>query len=98
MTWFITNPSGIEPFMAEETQGVQVMYQLFDTLTTYDWATGTMKPLACENYEVNEDATQYTFHLRKDATFHNGQPVTAADYKYAWERLCDGNFRPAPST
>ena len=96
--WFITNPSGIEPFMAEETQGVQVMYQLFDTLTTYDWATGTMKPLACDSYEVNDDATQYIFHLKQDATFHNGQPVTAADYKYSWERLCDGNFRPAPST
>ena len=98
LRWFITNPSGIEPFMAEETQGVQVMYQLFDTLTTYDWATGTMQPLACDSYEVNEDATQYTFHLKQDATFHNGQPVTAADYKYSWERLCNGNFLPAPST
>ena len=98
MTWFITSPTGIEPFFAEEVQGVQVMYQLFDTLTTYDWATSSMKPLACESYESNDDATQFTFHLRKDATFHNGQPVTAADYKYAWERLCDGNFKPAPST
>ncbi len=98
LRWFITSPSGIEPFMAEETQGVQVMYQLFDTLTTYDWATESMKPLACDSYEVNDDATQYTFHLKQDATFHNGQPVTAADYKYAWERLCDGTFLPSPST
>ena len=77
MTWFITSPTGIEPFFAEEVQGVQVMYQLFDTLTTYDWATSSMKPLACESYESNDDATQFTFHLRKDATFHNGRPTTS---------------------
>ena len=96
--WYLTNPVAIEPFGAEENQGVQVMYGLFDTLTTYDWGTSKIVPLAAESYESNADATQFTFHLRKEATWHDGKPVVAADYKYAWERLCKHDFKPAPSS
>ncbi|HLA82547.1 MAG TPA: ABC transporter substrate-binding protein, partial [Thermoleophilia bacterium] len=39
-------------------------------------------------WEANADATVWTFHLR-DAKFHNGAAVTAADFKYAWERICN---------
>ena len=94
----LTNPVGIEPFDAEENMGVEVMTNLFDTLVTWDWGNQTIAPLAAESWEVNEDATQYTFHLRQDATFHNGQPVTAADFKYSWERICRADFLPSPST
>ena len=98
MKWYLTNPVAIEPFGAEENQGVQVMYATFDTLTTYDWGESKIVPLACESYESNDDATQFTFHLRKEAKWHDGNPVVAADYKYAWERLCQHDFKPAPSS
>lgn len=98
MRWFLINPSSIEPFNAEENQGIQVMNCTHDTLTAYDWKTGSLQPLACESYEVNDDATQFTFHLRKDAKFHNGNPVTAQDFKYSWERMCKAEFEPQPSS
>lgn len=98
MKWYITNPVAIEPFGAEENQGVQVMNCTYDTLTDYDWEKGEIVPLACESYESNDDATQFTFHLKKDLTFHNGKPVTAADYKYSWERICKPDFKPQPSS
>ena len=98
LNWYLTNPVAIEPFGAEENQGVEVIYNLFDTLTTYNWEKGELVPLACESYEPNEDATQFTFHLRKEAKWHNGNPVTSKDFKYAWERLCRHDFKPAPST
>ena len=94
----LTNPVGIEPFDAEENMGVEVMTNLFDTLVTWDWGNQTIAPLAAESWEVNEDATVYTFHLRQDAKFHNGQPVTSADFKYSWERICRADFLPSPST
>ena len=96
--YYITNPVGIEPFSAEENQGVSVIYNTFDPLCTYDWEKGEIVPLACESWEVNDDATEFTFHLRQDATFHNGDPVTSKDFKYAWERLCNPNVKPAPSS
>ena len=91
-------PAGIEPFSAEEVQGMEICTNLFDTLTYYDQFAKRIKCLACESYESNADATQFTFHLRKEAKFHNGQPVTSKDYKYAWERLCRADFKPSPST
>ena len=97
LKWYVANPGAIEPFGAEENHGIQIASNLFDTLTRYDYANNRVVPQACESYEVNEDATQYTFHLRQDATFHNGQPVTSHDYKYAWERICRADFKPAPS-
>ncbi|MDR3036843.1 MAG: peptide ABC transporter substrate-binding protein, partial [Coriobacteriales bacterium] len=44
---------------------------------------------------VSDDATVFTFKLRKDAKFHNGDPVTAKDFKYGWERICNPATNPA---
>ena len=40
-----------------------------------------------ESVDVSEDETVYTYHLRKDAKWSDGQPVTAHDYEYGWKRL-----------
>ena len=98
LTYYLTNPVGIEPYTAEENQGVEVVYNLFDTLVSWDWGNERVEPLAAESWEVNDDATQFTFHLRKDAKFHNGQPVTSKDFKYSWERNCSASTVPAPSS
>ena len=34
----------------------------------------------------------YTFHLRKDAKWSDGSPVTAKDFEYSWRRICDPDF------
>ncbi len=98
LNFYITNPTGIEPFDTEENQGVEVAHNLFDTLVTWDWGNQTVAPLAAESWEVNDDATVYTFYLRQDALFHNGDPVTSADFKYSWERICRADFTPSPSS
>ena len=98
VTYYLTNPVGIEPYTAEENQGVEVVYNLFDTLVSWDWGNECVEPLAAESWEVNDDATQFTFHLRQDAKFHNGQPVTSKDFKYSWERNCNAATVPAPSS
>ena len=94
----LTNPVAIEPFGAEENMGVEVMFNLFDPLCKFDFSKGMVVPLACESYEQNDTADEFTFHLRPEAKFHNGQPVTSKDFKYAWERLCKPDFQPAPSS
>ena len=95
--FYLTNPVGIEPFHAEENMGVEVMYNLFMPLCEYDYEKGEVVPAAAESWEVNDAADEFTFHLRQDGKFHNGNPVRAQDFKYSWERLCRADFKPAPS-
>ena len=41
--------------------------------------------------ELSDDETVYTFHLREDAKWSDGQPVTAHDFEYAWKRVCNAD-------
>ena len=86
---YIGEPAFIDPVNLQESEGTQVGNQLFDSLTMFDYKTGNLLPAAAEKWEANADATVWTFHLVKDAKFHNGRKVTAADFKYAWERICN---------
>ena len=45
-----------------------------------------------ESMDVSDDGLVYTFHLRKDAKWSDGQPVTAADYEYGWKRLLNPEY------
>ena len=42
-----------------------------------------------ESYDVSEDGLTYTFHLRDDIVWSDGEPVTAADFEYSWKRIVD---------
>jgi hypothetical protein len=86
---FITEPDSIDPVNMWESQGTQIGNAVFDSLTAFNYVTGGLIPAAAESWEANADASVWTFHLVSGATFHDGSPVTAADFKYAWERICD---------
>lgn len=87
LNYYINNPVCIDPYNVQEDQGTQVEFQLFDSLMKFDFEANELKPLACESYEASDDAKTFTFHLIEGATFHNGDPVTAADFKRGWTRL-----------
>jgi peptide/nickel transport system substrate-binding protein len=82
-----TNGSGgFDPVKSGDTASGTVVQNLFDGLMNYpNGETATEQLLAAE-FETNDDFTEYTFTLQ-DATFHNGDPVTAEDFVYAFERL-----------
>ena len=86
LNFYINNPVCIDPYNVQEDQGTQVEYQLFDALTEYDPEKGEIVPLACESFEANDDATEFTFKIKK-AKFHNGDDVTSKSFKLGWERL-----------
>ncbi len=46
-------------------------------------------PDLAESYEVSDDGLVYTFKIRDDANWSNGEPVTAADFVYGWQRIVD---------
>ncbi|MCL2631760.1 MAG: ABC transporter substrate-binding protein [Coriobacteriia bacterium] len=95
--YYINEPAYIDPYNMQESEGIQVGSQIFDSLLDYDYRTEQLIPAAAASYDINEDATVFTFHLQPGAKFHNGDPVTAADFKRAWERLCNPNIADPPS-
>ena len=84
---YINEPVAIEVLDLEESEGVQVGQALFDSLATFDFITSKIKPAAADSWDINTDATVFTFHLNKNDKFSDGTPVTAKDFIYAWNRL-----------
>jgi peptide/nickel transport system substrate-binding protein/oligopeptide transport system substrate-binding protein len=89
LSYYISEPAFIDPVNLQESEGTQVGQAVFDSLVAFDPIDSSIVPAAAESWEPNEDATVWTFKLVDGATFHNGDPVTAADFKYAWERICN---------
>ena len=86
LNFYINNPVCIDPYNVQEDQGTQVEFQLFDSLTTYDYNENKLVGLAAEKWESNDDATEFTFTI-KEAKFHNGDTVTSEDFKRSFTRL-----------
>lgn len=59
---------------------------MYDALFKYEGTPPEVKPWLAESYTVSDDGLTYTFNLVKDATFHNGDPVTAEDVRWSFER------------
>ena len=77
--------SSIHPFDGATLQNNIIRTQLYDSFYNYNDATKEFEPRVAESYEVSDDGLVYTFHLREDAKFHNGDPVTAEDAVYSVE-------------
>lgn len=78
--------STLDPIKATDTASGTVIQQVFDSLTNYKNGGQTTTKLLAESYDVSDDFTTFTFNL-VDATFHNGEKVTASDFVYSFERL-----------
>ena len=86
-------PAGIDPMHTTMPQDCVPLGALFDGLTSLDATSSAVLPAAAVTWEPNADASVWTFHLREGATFSNGAPVTARDFKVAWEGLLKGAGR-----
>ncbi len=78
-------PESIDPALSTTVDGGSIVIACFEGLTSLDENDLPVAGVA-ESWDVNENKTLYTFHLRKDAKWSDGQPVTANDFDYAWNR------------
>lgn len=78
-------PELLDPAMSTAQATGRLIYALYEGLTAYDQA-GKSQPAVAERWDISPDGRKYTFHLRNNAVWSNGDRVTAHDYAYSWER------------
>ena len=81
-----TEPGSLDNHKAKTNQAGDVQRDLGEGLTGYA-ADGTLEMAAAERVEVSEDGLQYTFWLRPDGHWSNGDKLTANDFVYSYRRL-----------
>jgi len=80
-------PQELDPHLVSGVPEHRILSALFEGLVDLEPATLQPIPGTAERWTVSPDGTVYTFHLRRDARWSNGDPVTAQDFLYAWERI-----------
>jgi len=77
-----------DPQMVEDVSGSYFVRDLFEGLMNQD-GDGNLIPGVATGYTTNDAKDVYTFTLRDNARWSDGNPVTAHDFVYAWRRLAD---------
>ncbi len=83
---FSADPAGFDPSMGPSGMSHVVIEQVYSTLMSVDPDAVPYADLAT-GYEVSDDGLTYTFKLRDGVKFHNGDPLTAEDVKFTFDRL-----------
>jgi oligopeptide transport system substrate-binding protein len=78
-------PESIDPAVITGQPDGRIAYALLEGLTAFDSA-GQPQPGVAERWELSPDGRVYTFHLRHDAKWSNGETVTARDFYLSWKR------------
>ena len=78
----------LDPQLISSVEDADVARGIFEGLYNSD-SNGNLVPAGALAFETSADLKTYTFHLRPEAKWSNGDPVTAADYVYGWQRLVD---------
>jgi peptide/nickel transport system substrate-binding protein len=87
----------LDPQVDGATYANTITPALYDSLIIQDPRDSSLQPGLAERWEVSPDGKEYTFHLRRNAKFHDGTPVNAAAVRYTFDRSVDPKYRPQNS-
>lgn len=79
-------PETLDPHLTSTTYEARILRDLFEGLVI-DGPDGSVLPGVAESWEISDDGLVYTFKLREDAKWSNGEPFTAADLEYSYKRI-----------
>lgn len=80
-------PEGLDPHTVTGIPEHHILLCLMEGLVRLNPEDLAIVPGVAERWEESADGLEYTFHLRNDATWSNGDPLTAKDFAYAWRRI-----------
>ncbi len=81
-----SEPESLDPQFGTGQPEARIYMALYDGLVEYHPKTMEPIPALAESWETGTDGTEYLFHLRKNAKFSNGDPITAKDFVYTFRR------------
>lgn len=79
-------PESLDPHIVTGVAEMRITKALFDGLTKLDPRTARPIPALAERWEISGDGRVYTFHLRTNAVWSTGEPITTADVVWSWFR------------
>jgi oligopeptide transport system substrate-binding protein len=82
-----SEPKDLDPQTTTGNPESQVQDSLFEGLTAWEPDSTDPVPGCAESWDISSDATVYTFHIRPDAKWSNGDPLTAGDFIFAYQRI-----------
>ncbi|MCC5025467.1 MAG: hypothetical protein J6386_22985 [Candidatus Synoicihabitans palmerolidicus] len=88
----LSEPTDLDPHVITSLQDFNIVLSLFEGLTQYDPQDSHATPGVATHWEPSADLKTWTFHLRPDAKWSNGDPVTAEDFAYAYQRMLSPKF------
>lgn len=80
-------PADLDPPLLDAWTDTNICYALFEGLTEIDETTTKAVPATASSWDVSADGLTYTFHLRPEARWSNGDPVTADDFAFSYQRV-----------
>lgn len=79
-------PQTLDPHLVTALTDANIMLALFEGLCALDERTSEPLPAAAARWEVSADGLVWTFHLRENLKWSNGDPLVASDFVFAWRR------------
>lgn len=80
-------PQDLDPQIVAAFTDQRICVALFEGLTAFDERTSAARPGVAERWESSADGLTWTFHLRADARWSNGEPLTADDFVQSFRRM-----------
>jgi oligopeptide transport system substrate-binding protein len=80
-------PATLDPMRIQDPGAVLVARQLYEGLTRWDPVQEEVVPAVAQSWEASQGGRVFTFRLRQGMTFHDGSPVRAADFRFAFDRI-----------
>jgi oligopeptide transport system substrate-binding protein len=79
-------PGTLDPHLVDAYNDMRIIVALLEGLCAMDERTSEAVPAAAERWETSADGLTWTFHLRDDLQWSNGEPITADDFVQSWRR------------
>lgn len=88
-------PTTLHPITSTDVYSSEIHNYVLDSLLTRNLNTYAWEPRIAEKWEIAKDKKTFTFWLRKDIVFHDGQPLTAEDVKFSFDAIFEDKYQAA---